>query len=91
MKELPKVYVNSFDREINNSQSFIVVDEREIINYDDILTKDKYSFNHTYIINLKNDKEVIDSIIQITDNKILTINNSWIDKSDIKSIKENKK
>ena len=90
MKDLPRVFVNKIDKEINNSQIKTNADENREVNLDDILTKDKYSFNHVYLITTST-KEIKDSIIQITSNKILTIDNGWIDINDIKSIIEIKK
>ena len=90
MKELPKVYVNKIDKEIRNSLSSTYVNDN-IVNLDDILTKDKYSFNHKYQIELKNNNTIKDSIIQIQNDKLLTIKNGWIKVSDIKNIFEIKK
>ena len=92
MKELPKVFVNPIDKEIRNSQDETIVNEENIdIKLDDILTKNKYSFNHIYLIRLNNNDEIKDSIIQINDTRLLTIENGWIAIKDIKSIKEIKK
>ena len=90
MKDLPKVFVNKIDKEINNSLNETKVDEERKVNLDDILTKDKYSFNHKYLIKTKT-KIVEDSIIQITNNQVLTIENGWINIGDILSIIEIKK
>lgn len=91
MKDLPKVYVNPIDKEIKNSQERTIVDNQNDIKLDNILTKDKYSFNHVYLIRLNNNDEIKDSIIQINDTRLLTIENGWIAIKDIKSIKEIKK
>lgn len=91
MKELPKVFVNKIDKEFNNYQERASIDEPKKINLDNILTKDKYSFNHIYLITLKDNTTIKDSIIQILDTKILTIDHSWILINDILSIKEIKK
>ena len=91
MKDLPKVFANKIDKEINNSQERAIVDENEEIDLDSILTKDKFSFNHKYSIALNNGNLVEDSIIQINNVKILTLNNGWIEINNIKSIREIKK
>jgi len=92
MKELPKVFANTIEKHINNSQErAIVKEEEEGINLNDILSNDKYSFNHEYKIELKDGSIVEDSIIQVLDNRVLTIDNGWIGKDSIKSIIEIKK
>ena len=91
MKDLPKVFANKIDKEINNSQDRAIVDENEEIDLNNILTKDKYSFNHKYSIVLSNNSIIEDSIIQITNDRILTIDNGWIGINSIKYIKEIKK
>ncbi len=89
MFDLPKVYVNKINKNINNNQSESRVENKQL-NIDSILSKDKYVFNHKYIITLK-DNEIIDSIISKSNNKILTLNNKWIDINDIINISEIKK
>ena len=89
MSKLPKVFINNINREINNSMNRVKVNDSNL-SLENILSKDKYSFNHVYEITLK-DKIIKDSIIQILDTKILTIDNSWINIKDIISIKEIKK
>ena len=90
MKELPKVYVNKIDKEINNSLIETKANQEDQVRLDNILTKDKYSFNHKYLIKTKT-KIVEDSIIQITNNQVLTIENGWLNINDIISIIEIKK
>lgn len=90
MNDLPKVFVNKIDKEINNSLNETRVDEEMEVNLDNILTKDKYSFNHKYLIKTKTDA-IVDSIIQITDHQILTIEHGWINISNIIKITEIKK
>jgi len=90
MNKLPKIFINKIDKEINNSMRKTIVNKNEI-SLDNILSKDKYPFNHVYSISLKDGNIIKDSIIQILDTKILTINNSWIDIKKINSIKEIKK
>ena len=89
MKNLPKVFVNKIDREIKNSEYETIIDNNKV-SLDDILTKDKYSFNHKYLIKTKTDA-VVDSIIQITDYQVLTIEHGWININDIIKITEIKK
>ena len=89
MFDLPKVYVNKINNNINNNQLESKVEDRNL-NIESILSNDKYSFNHKYIITLK-DNEIIDSIISKSDNKILTLENKWIDINDIINISEIKK
>ncbi|MBE6159380.1 MAG: hypothetical protein E7159_06115 [Firmicutes bacterium] len=89
MFDLPKVYVNKINNNINNNQLESKVEDRHI-NIESILSNDKYVFNHKYIITLK-DNEIIDSIISKSDNKILTLENKWIDINDIINISEIKK
>lgn len=91
MKELPKVFANTIDKEINNSQERTIVNDDKKLSVDDILSNDKYSFNHKYKIELNNGDFLEDSIIQVLDNKILTISNGWIGINSIKSIIEIKK
>ena len=90
MNKLPKVFINKIDKEINNSMRNTICKE-QTISLDNILSKDKYSFNHVYNITLKDGKVIKDSIIQILDSKILTIDNSWINIEDICNIYEIKK
>jgi hypothetical protein len=89
MFDLPKVYVNKINNIINNNQLESRV-ENTHLDIDSILSNDKYTFNHKYIITLK-DKEIIDSIISKSNNRILTLDNKWIDINDIINISEIKK
>ena len=89
MFDLPKVYINKINHNINNNQLESKVEDRNI-NIDSILSNDKYIFNHKYIITLK-DNEIIDSIISKSNNKLLTLENKWIDINDIINISEIKK
>ncbi len=91
MKDLPKVFANTIDKEINNSQERVVVGEEPSINLDEILSNDKYSFNHRYKIELVNGDSLEDSIIEILKDKVLTIDNGWIGTNSIKYITEIKK
>ena len=91
MKDLPKVFANAIDKEINNSQERTIVDEEQQVDLNNILSSDKYSFNHKYKIELSNNTIIEDSIIQVLDDKLLTIENGWIGVNSIKSIVEIKK
>ena len=89
MNELPKVFVNKIDKEIKNYQEESRITNK--IDFDDILSDDKYSFNHIYLITLNDNTQIQDSIIGKKDNKILTIDNNYIDINNIKNIIEIKK
>ena len=89
MFDLPKVYVNKINHKINNNQVESKV-ENQHLDIDSIISNDKYTFNHKYIINLK-DNEIIDSIILKNNNRLLTLSNKWIDINDINNISEIKK
>lgn len=91
MEDLPKVFANKIDKEFYNSQNTSTVSNERSLNLDEILTKDKYSFNHKYKITLKNGQEINSSIIKITEDKILTIDNDVISIKDILNIIEIKK
>lgn len=89
MFDLPKVYVNKINHKINNNQVESKV-ENQHLDIDSIISNDKYTFNHKYIITLK-DNEIIDSIILKNNNRLLTLSNKWIDINDIINISEIKK
>ena len=89
MNELPKVFVNKIDKEIKNYQEESRISNK--IDFDEILSEDKYSFNHIYLITLSDNTQIKDSIIGKKDNKILTIDNNYIDINNIKNIIEIKK
>ena len=91
MKDLPKVFVNNIEKEIINSQERTIIEEEKTIDLEQILSNNKYSFNHKYKITLKNGNIIDDSIIQLMNNKILTIDNGWIDLNNIRYIVEIKK
>ena len=91
MENLPKVFKNTIDKEISNSQERVIVNEEKSINLDEILSNDKYSFNHKYKIELSNNNIIEDSIIEVLSDKVLTIDNGWISVNSIKSIYEIKK
>ena len=89
MNELPKVFVNKIDKEIKNYQEESRISNK--IDFNEILSEDKYSFNHIYLITLSDNTQIKDSIIGKKDNKILTIDNNYIDINNIKNIIEIKK
>ena len=86
-ERLPKVFVNKIDKTLNvNQETTISSRKNSSLNWDKILDdKDKYLFNHQYLITLNNNETIEDSKQQ---NKILTLNGKKIDISDIKSVVE---
>ncbi len=92
-ERLPKVFVNKIDKTLNvNQETTISSRKNNILSWDEILDdKDKYLFNHQYLITLNNNETIEDSIISKQQNKILTLNGKKIDISDIKSVVEIKK
>lgn len=92
-ERLPKVFVNKIDKTLNvNQETTISSRKNSSLNWDKILNdKDKYLFNHQYLITLNNNETIEDSIISKQQNKILTLNGKKIDISDIKSVVEIKK
>ena len=92
-ERLPKVFVNKIDKTLNvNQETTISSRKNSSLNWDKILDdKDKYLFNHQYLITLNNNETIEDSIISKQQNKILTLNGKKIDISDIKSVVEVKK
>ena len=89
-ERLPKVFVNKIDKTLNvNQETTISSRKNSILSWDEILDdKDKYLFNHQYLITLNNNETIEDSIISKQQNKILTLNGQKIDISDIKSVVE---
>lgn len=92
-ERLPKVFVNKIDKTLNvNQETTISSRKNSSLNWDKILDdKDKYLFNHQYLITLNNNETIEDSIISKQQNKIFTLNGKKIDISDIKSVVEIKK
>ena len=87
--KLPKVFVNKIDKELKINQESTLSSSYTSVNLDEILDdKDKYLFNHRYLITLKNNTTLEDSIISKQNNKILTLDNHKIAIDDIKSITE---
>lgn len=89
-ERLPKVFVNKIDKTLNvNQETTISSRKNSILSWDEILDdKDRYLFNHQYLITLNNNETIEDSIISKQQNKILTLNGKKIDISDIKSVVE---
>ena len=89
-ERLPKVFVNKIDKTLNiNQETTISSRKNSSLNWDKILDdKDKYLFNHQYLITLNNNETIEDSIISKQQNKILTLYGKKIDISDIKSVVE---
>ena len=89
-ERLTKVFVNKIDKTLNvNQETTISSRKNSILSWDEILDdKDKYLFNHQYLITLNNNETIEDSIISKQQNKILTLNGQKIDISDIKSVVE---
>ena len=92
-ERLPKVFVNKIDKTLNvNQETTISSRKNSSLNWNKILDdKDKYLFNHQYLITLNNNETIEVSIISKQQNKILTLNGKKIDISDIKSVVETKK
>ena len=90
MDKLPRVFVNKINNEIKNNQEETII-KNNLIDYDEILSNNKYVFNHLYLITLNDNTQIKDSIIKKNNNKVLTISNNWINIDDIKNITEIKK
>ena len=87
--KLPKVFVNKIDKELKINQESTISSSYTSVNLDEIIEdKAKYLFNHRYLITLKNNTTLEDSIISKQNNKILTLDNHKIAINDIKSITE---
>jgi hypothetical protein len=91
MGNLPKVFVNHIDKELNNYQRESKVNDMPAVDLSKILNKDTYAFNHKYLITLKDNQVITSSIIRVDDSKLLTIDNKIIFINNIKSIQEIKK
>ena len=72
-ERLPKVFVNKIDKTLNvNQETTISSRKNSSLNWNKILDdKDKYLFNHQYLITLNNNETIEDSIISKQQNKIL--------------------
>ncbi len=92
MKEyLPKVFVSPITKKIDNDQEVFMGNSRDDKSVSEVLdslfTNDTYTFRRKFEI--KTNNEVITtSIISRQGNKLLTLDNRYIDILDIKSIKE---
>ncbi len=91
MNDLPKVYANKINKDLKNYQEKAIVNNINIIDFKEILSEDKYLFNHRYLITLNDNKIINDSIIYLYNNRLLTLDNSWINIDDVKNIIEIKK
>jgi hypothetical protein len=91
MGDLPKVFVNHIDKELNNYQRESKINDMPVVDLSKILNKNTYPFNHKYLITLNDNQEVTSSIIRVDDTKLLTIDNNIILIKNIKSVKEIKK
>lgn len=97
MKELPKLYTNTFNKKIDNSQEYTKITEsqtdikpskHEINKKIDNIFKSK---NYIYKIKTKIHTKTGDrteTLIGKTNNKLITINNDLINISDIIDIKK---
>ena len=99
MKKLPKLYTNTFDKKIDNSQEYTkVVDKikEESIptnNYEINKKIDNIFKSNNYIYKIKaklflKDKERTETLIGKTNNNLITINNELININDIKDIRK---
>ena len=97
MKQLPKLYTNTFNKKIDNSKDFIKITEN---NYQNKLSKyeinqkiNKIFKSNTYIYKIKTKIKTIngnrtETIIGKTNNNLITIDNELINISDILDIKK---
>lgn len=99
MKKLPKLYTNTFNKKIDNSQEYTTVsnkieENKNEINYYDINKKiDNIFKSKNYIYKIKTeitlkDKIISKIIIGKTNNKLITIDNELININDIIDIKK---
>ena len=73
--KLPKVYVNKIDKNLNiNQESTISSSKPSNVDLDIILDDtNKYLFNHRYLITLKDNTTLEDSIISKKNDSVLTL------------------
>lgn len=90
MNKLPSVYVNKIDKDIKNSQEESILNDKRV-SLDEVFDPSIYQFNHKYLITLKNGVKYNTSLIGNYGSKVLTIDNQFINISDIMSIQEIKK
>ena len=84
---LPKVYVNKIDKNLNINQES-TISSSKVNDFTILDDKNKYLFNHRYLITLRNNETIEDSIISKKVNSILTLNGKKIAIDEIKSIVE---
>ena len=97
MKELPKLYTNSFNKKIDNSQEYVKIIEstnspkpsKQEINkkIDNIFKSKNYIYKIKTKIKTKNGDRK-ETLIGKTNNNLITINNELINISDIIDIKK---
>ena len=92
MKEyLPKVFVSPITKKIDNDQEIFMGNSRDDKSVSEVLdtlfTPDTYTFRRKFEIKTKNEV-LTTSIISRLGNKLLTLDNRYIDILDIISIKE---
>ena len=87
---LPKVYVNKIDKNLNiNQESTISSSKPSNVDLDIILDDtNKYLFNHRYLITLKDNTTLEDSIISKKNDSVLTLEGRKIAINKIKNIIE---
>ena len=98
MKKLPKLFTNSFDKKIDNSIEYTIVkddiNEKRTINRYEINRKiDNIFKSSSYIYKIKvklllKDKNLEEYIIGRDTTRLITINNEYINISDILDIEE---
>ncbi len=88
--KLPKVYVNKIDKNLNiNQESTISSSKPSNVDLDIILDDtNKYLFNHRYLITLKDNTTLEDSIISKKNDSVLTLEGRKIAINKIKNIIE---
>ena len=99
MKELPKLYTNTFNKQIDNSQNYTKIKEyKENINLskyelnkkiNNIFKSKNYIYKIRTIISTKNGIRN-ETLIGKTNNNLITINNELININDIIDIKKDK-
>ena len=98
MKQLPKLYANTFNKKIDNSQEYTkvrdnVLEETELSRHeinkkiDNIFKSNNYIYKIKTKIKTKNEDK-IETIIGKTNNNLITIENKLININDIKDIKK---
>ena len=90
MSELPSVFQNKIDHDINTSQNVYHrnMNEDRSINLNDIFKGSNFIYKKRVDIYLKDNKVLTKDIISKTDKYLITIDNEKILIDDIKDIKE---